>query len=241
MACSRRDEPEAGYAAPAAMVISLALALTVTAATGASTAELRLARADLRRTQAEYMLAGAHTTATVAMLSSSQSGRLRWRLPGSGEAVEVLAEPEAAKLGLDRASVLEDTALRRLGVGDPDGVRAKLLLASGAKAHARGLIRRAETAPVWRECALSAISPYGAAGVLGMSAAEDLSTRSAGPTWRAGEVWRVRVSARGWTDDRIIRFTGDPRHPAAVVEREFGRASSGGEPCRALIEAGSEA
>ena len=59
-------------------------------------------------------------------------------------------------------------------------------------------------------------------------------------SWRIGEVWRLQISGAGdgWADDRIVRFTGDPTHPAAVVERRLARGSGKAGVCDRLFAAG---
>ncbi len=221
-----------GYATAAAAMVSLAIALVATAVTATSVAELRLARTDLRRMQAEYGLAGAETLAAMTVLESRQAGRLRWRFSTDLGPVEALAEPEAAKLGYGAAADLDDGSLARLGVGDPARVRAKLRGLALTKTAALTALRDADLSPRWRDCAASAISPVGQGSKLGVPAPAE--PQGSGSAWHAGEVWRIRVSAAGWTEDRLVRFTGSEDHPAAIIDRRLVRGEET-EKCETLI------
>jgi hypothetical protein len=230
VALSNLETPESGFATPAAAAISLAIALMATAVTTAAIGELRLSHADLSRTQADYMLAGVQSQAELGLISTSSNGRLRWSGPG---VAEILAEPEASKLDIAHAAQLDDATLAKLGVIDPDRLLPRLATLGDANAAA---IAAADASPAWRACARSIVSPYGTAAKLRF--AQAASPTGSGPQWRIGEVWRIRVVlADGWVDDRIVRFTGDLNHPAAIVERQLARGKQEGDQCDVLFAA----
>jgi hypothetical protein len=158
-------------------------------------------------------------------------GRLRWIPQGT---VEALAEPEAAKVDMAHAAQWDESTMVRLGVADAAQLRARLAALADSEAAA---IATADAAPTWRACARSLISPYGSASA--PQSAKASSPSGASINWRIGEVWRIRVAlANGWVDDRIVRFTGDLTHPAAVVGRRLMRGDAEGERCDALFAAG---
>ena len=115
-----------GYATAAAAVTSLAIALVATAVTSVSVSELRLARADLSRTRAEYGLAGAETAAALTVIQSKQEARLTWTFASDAGAAVAVAEPEAAKIDYKTAADLDDGVLARLGVADASALRGGL-------------------------------------------------------------------------------------------------------------------
>jgi hypothetical protein len=231
VAWSSLNDAESGFATPAAAAASLAIALMAAAVMTAGVSELRFARADLRRSQADYALAGAQTRAALSVLQAGNSGRLLWSPTGAAEA---LAEPEAAKLDLAHAVQLDDATLAKFGVSDAGPLRDRL--AALGRADAAEIVG-ADAAPLWRACARSVISPYGSASKLQLATASSPAA-STGMQWRIGEVWRIRVVlAGGWVDDRVVRFTGDPNQPAAVVERRMTRGEQEGNRCDALFAA----
>lgn len=214
-----------GFATPAAVGVSLALAITVTAVMIRSTAELRRARADFERTRAEYALDGAVAAAEIAVLQSRPAERYAWTLSDDLGVFEVLAEAEAPKLALAKGDALNDTRLTRLNVRDAAELRTRLSDLSKSTIAALD-IASADVAPEWRTCGPSLISAWGLQSEphLAPSTAPD----NASGVIRLGEVWRIRTrSEQGFTDDRIVRFTGDALHPAGLVARRFYRAKKG--------------
>ncbi len=232
MACSPRNEGEDGYATATAAMIALALAVVAAAVVGAATTELRTARAEFDRRGAEFALDGVQLMAQQALMMDGVGLRYRWTLPSTIGEVEILAEREAAKMSLSAAA--EDVELLdALGVRDGERLRGRLLAAEAARADAVAL-GRLDAARAWRGCAASLMSPYGQARKPGLVAAK--APAAGRVDVRPGQVWRLRAASRsGWADERIVRFTGDRRHPAAVVERSFARGGWRGEPCKDFI------
>jgi multidrug efflux pump subunit AcrA (membrane-fusion protein) len=231
------ERPDAGYATAAAALTALALSLVVSAIMSASLTDLRAARAALDRTRVEASLDGAQQAAVAALLDAGAPARLRWIVPASRGAIEILAEPEAPKLALSAAADLADGELLALAPGEAGSIRPRLRALALSGASSADVARLGAT-PLWRACAASSISPYGQGGSLALSTAAPPSQGRF--SWRAGEMWRLRaLSPDGWADDRIVRLTGDAEHPAAIIERVLVRGQRGGEPCGVLIESGA--
>jgi len=226
-----------GYATPAAAVISAAISMVVTVVVLRSLADLHLARAELARTAVEYGLDAGQNGAMLAIATSSQPPPYRWTLPNLGSSVEVVAEPERAKMSPQAFAQLDNDALAKFGVTDPDGLRAALTTPHAASALT--WVADVATAPTWRLCGPAFVSPFGQA--LARPALDyhaPVSGRQAG-FWRAGEVWRIQVTdAAGWRDERIVRFTGNGLNPAAVLGRRLSRGWKGTTSCQDLFDAG---
>ena len=234
MACSGIDPRDGGYATASAITVAMAIALTATALTALATAELKGARGGLTRLQAEYALAGDQQAAAVTVLETSKAVRLRWTEAGEAATVEVLAEPELAKVGYKAAAALDDSKLARLGVQDPAALRERLT-AELADPEDRRPVAELDAAPLWRACAASLVSRWGAGGALAFAKADKPDGRRF--SWRLAEVWRLRIARPdGWTDDRIVRFTGDPLRPAAVVRRRFSREGEADRQCETAFD-----
>ncbi|HEX7760104.1 MAG TPA: hypothetical protein VF459_11410 [Caulobacteraceae bacterium] len=234
MACSSPEpatrDTDAGFATPAAAAICLAMAVTVTAVMSLALTALRAARQDLERTQAEYGLAGARLAAVQTLLQSANVGRVRWTLAGDQGPVEVLAEPEAAKLSLKAAADNAPALGALLSARSPERLASALAGVAPDAGVIGDAIAGADASPTWRLCAASFVSPYGLAPAL-------TSDRPAPPrpgpvNWRLGQLWRLRLTdAHGWTDDSVVRFTGAGGHPIAVAARRFTHSGPLGERC----------
>ena len=233
MASLLNEAADQGFATPAAVAISLALAVVVTAVMALSTTALKAARADLSRTQAQYVLAGARMRAAAVLMQSSNQDRVRWDLEGEGGAVEVVAEPEARKLSLLAAAKAETKSAEALSAADPQHVQRRLAVLAASDLQVEGEIALADNSAIWRQCARSLISPYGY-----LTAPQRLAVGPPKPgpiNWRLGQLWRLRVTdSAGWTEDTVVRFTGAPSHPIAVAARRFARRGRLGEVCDAI-------
>lgn len=228
-----RRSSQDGYATPAAAVIAMAIAAVVIAYVGRSTSELRLARAEFKRTQIEYTLAGAHNVALLAIATSNKQPPYRWTVPSLGEAFSVVAEPERPKLSLQAAERLDDETLVRLGARSPDELRSALSMLQPKG----GLVwpADADKASIWRACAPAFISAYGAAEIPPTLAYVEPESGKDDSRWRAGEAWRVAVTnSDGWRDERILRFTGNGLNPAAVIARRLSRGWKETPQCETL-------
>lgn len=224
---------DAGYATPAALVLALALSLVATAMVGRSVMLLRLARADVARAATAYVLDGAQLAAAATVVRAGEGGPYRWALPSDAGFVEALAEIETEKLSPSAGAGLPDAVFVAMGVADVAGLKARLAaVPGGAIADLASL----DAAPLWRECAPSLISGLGLRTAAAPASPSEPQAHPENPDWRVGELWRVRVTTgAGWRDDRIVRFTGDARHPAAVVWRRLSRSDGGQGRCDAVL------
>lgn len=226
-----------GYATPAAAGIAMAIAVVTIAYVSRSTIELRLARADFAKTQAEYLLAGAHNVALLAIATSNKPPPYRWTIPSLGKAFGVIAEPERPKLSVAAAAQLDDAFFDQFGIHDPEAVRAKL----ADLPLVEGLAWAADASPTksWRACAGAVISSYGAADLPQTLDYVEPESGKDDSKWRAGEVWRIAVTDEdGWRDERIVRFTGNGLNPAATISRRLSRGWKDTLKCENLLAAG---
>lgn len=227
-----------GYATPAAAVISLAIALVVTAVMARSLSELNLAKQALARTQADYALNAAVNGALIAIFTSDQPPPYHWTEASLGEAYDVVAEPERAKLAPQALAALDDASFAALGVSDAEAARQRLN-AMTLGPHLTWVADQAN-ASLWRQCAASYASVYGAATALQPLVYNAPHAGAQSPSFRAGEVWRIRAtSSDGWRDERFVQLTGDGLNPAAVIDRRLTRISEGQPQCENLLSASS--
>jgi hypothetical protein len=239
VACSiSAEHPEAGYATPLAMVMCLAMTLTVGALTARSATDLKLARRDLDRVQAEYVLAGEQVTAAMVIAQARSGPRLQWAKTGDLGLSEIVAEAEAAKIGFGSAAELDASVLQRLEVRRPGELRNRFRALAATPRSAT--VASLDSAGLWRLCGPTLVSLYGAAAALTTSKAEGPGAVADGGS-KLGQLWRLRVSAGGWVDERIVRFTGDAQGPAATVERRFFRGEKIGSRCDSTFDAISHA
>ena len=236
MACCRtEDRADGGYATAAALAVSLAVAILSAALVMRGVAALKLARADFRRSQAEYALSGAQVLAVARLLDGSGPGRLAWSVGGlDPQDVSLLAEAETPKLRLTAAGNLDDKTLAALGADDPGEARLRLAGLEATTATP-DQIEAAADSGAWRACAASAISPWGRAETISLGATREPDQEPGGA--RAGQVWRVRASTQdGWTDERIVRLIARAENPSAMIWRRFGRGAAKGVTCNTIIE-----
>lgn len=235
MACCHSHAHEAGYATPAALVFSLALALVAAALVARSSMMLRLSRADLERTRIVYALDGAHLAAAATVIRAGDGGPYRWAFSTDAGWVEALAEPEAEKLGLAQASQLSDQVFAAFEVADAEALRDRLSAAANQEASVE--IEDLDAARLWKACAGRLISVYGTRSAWHRPAPSEPRPGD-DPAWRVAETWRIRLTTQaGWRDDRIVRFTGDAHHPVAVVTRKLSRSDRGDETCDEILAA----
>lgn len=236
MASSPPAAKNGGFATPAALVLSLCCALICAAFVARGVMNLRLSQAQLIRNQQALALDGAALWAETTIIRNGDSGPFRWSLTLEGVETEILAEPEAHKVGMAAAANLPNAIFMALGVNDIAALRDRL---SGSVLPVDGPgVAGLDVAPNWAGCAPSAVSAFGKLEHLAYRPPSAPDAVVDPPAWRIGEVWRLRITtSAGWRDDRIVRFTGDPQHPAAVVSRAFTRVGSGGGKCDDLLAA----
>lgn len=238
MACWRIDGAargaDDGFATPAAAVVSLGLAVVASAITGLAVAELKSAQSDEAKTRVAYRLDGAQQQAALSVATDPKATRLAWSMPAVGGSADVLAEAEGSKLGVGDGAALDGAVLTRLGVTDTADLRGRLQRLTQEQAIG-GDLENADAALGWRVCARSLISVYGVAKT--SPGFKSTLPAHGNVVVRMGEVWRIRVAADGWADDRIVRLTGDALHPAAVIDRRFYRRTVKEDRCAALLAA----
>jgi len=225
---------DAGYASVAAIGVSLAIAVVVSALMVRGVSSLRLAKADFRRAQAEYALDAASQLAVEQLLNSAGGIRLLWTVtaPG-GETVQVLAESEAPKLSLAALVNLSPEALEPLGALNSSEAMDRLSRLSADTATPADVIA-VDAATGWKACAASAISPWGQASALALTPTRPPTADTViGPS---GQIWRLRTATEdGWTEERIVRLIGRSEQPSAIIWRSFSRRSKGTGPCQTTI------
>lgn len=221
-----------GYATVSALVLSMAIALVVAGSMAVAGAELRAARRDLERVQRDAWFDSVHLRAAYQVATTAGPGRIGWRDSWDGSDYDVLAEPEASKATARGASTnWDDAVFRALGVS-PDRVRP--LLASSSSRQRADLLE-IDPAPTWRFCILSLISPIGSGSAVDLEPPRGPETAEI--DWRTGQVWRVRIrAADGWTDDRLVRWSGDGRAPAYVIDRQLYRLRESSVPCESIVQ-----
>jgi hypothetical protein len=231
----RTHDPDGGYATAAALAVSLAVAVLAAALVVRGVATLKLARADFRRSQAEYALSGAQALAVTRLIEGSGHGRLAWSVGALDDgSIALLAEAEAPKLRLAEAGKLDDKVLAALGSDDPDAARLRLAGLDAASATP-DQIEAADAGGGWKACAASAISPWGMAETVRLGAVREPNEEAGGA--RVGQVWRIRAATGdGWTDERIVRLIGRAEDPGGMIWRRFGRSQGKGVTCDKTIE-----
>ncbi len=227
MACS--PDSDGGWATAAAMAYAMSLALMASALTALASAELRGARSELGTLKTQYALDEAHRLAVLAVMKTDKPARLRWSFQAQGIQFQALAESEPAKLSLDEAARLGDADFDKLGVKDAPALRGRLKAAIGQEVALGEL----DAAPRWRECAASLVSAFGQAKTLSMPAAGQPNEQRF--DWRVSDVWRIRVTGDRWSDERLVRFTGDAVEPAAVISRTLSRQTQE-PPCDTVLQ-----
>lgn len=240
MASSTPASPDAGYATPLAIGVSLAMALIATALVQRSSALLALSRNDLTRDQLAAVLDGAQLQAAAAVVRTGAGPRFRWALSTDAGWVEAVAESEATKVDLASAANLDDRVFEAMEVADIPILRAKLSqAASGQPMVDVGVL---DDAPLWRACAANLISSFGNQTHLQALSPATPHMGDLTPDWRVSEVWRLQLTTdAGWRDERIVRFTGDAFHPTATVLRRMSRGNGGQGICDAVSAALSAA
>jgi hypothetical protein len=212
------------------MMWCLALALGAAIAVTVAVTELRTARRGLDQAQAEARLEAAHTVAATTVLSDGLPGRLAWTITVDRAAIDILAEPETEKRGWRAAA--DDFQAVEILLAPADPAKAKAALAALADDPDAGseAVSLLDASPRWRACAASVLSRFGAGDRPALSLPRLPRPRS--PAWRIGQAWRIRATqGGGWTETRVVRFTGDAEHPWAVMERRLTRRPQDGPSC----------
>lgn len=226
--CQRNPDQDDGYALPAALVLSLTLAVIGAALLARGMTTLRLARDDIDRLRIEKALDGAQLLAASTIVSSQNEGPYQWSIATEAGPMRIAADQELGKLDFLAAAELPAEFFRSLGVLDPEALKARL---TNAAAQAdRPVTADLDSAPLWKFCAPVLISPLGQAQTLQYTTPREPGPGHLPASWRIGEIWRVSIATSdGWGDSRLVRFTGDAERPVATVSRRFFRTTITGE------------
>lgn len=238
--CCSTSRDDAGYATPLAMAMCIAISLSVSALMTSATSDLQLARRDLDREKAEYALDGQQTLAAIAIAQSRGGSRLLWNQTENGRTSEVVADAELQKLAYAPAAEMDAAVLQAMEVADSTALRGRLRSATEPAPPDKSL-PGLDAAALWKLCAPALLSRYGAANELAPIRFADPGDAVSAAASRAGELWRVRIANDGWVDERIVRFTGNPKRLAAVVERRFFRGEKVGSRCDVVFSATTKA
>ena len=226
----------AGYATVTAVLVSLALATVAIAVMGRSLSALKVAQSQLDHVRFEAALDGAATEAAVQIVRSKGAGPYQFSVTDpDGGTVTVLAEPEWQKLGVKQLDTVDDASLAKLGASDPPKLRSAIAAHVGSTPTNPWLVVDAEPAPLWRTCAGHLLSVFGQSSTLPVAASTPPSM--GGSNLHLGEVWRLVIQDRlGWTDERFVRFTGDPLHLVAIIDRRLTRQPKGETRCVTIAQ-----
>jgi hypothetical protein len=205
--------PENGYATAAFGAVALGLAIIAATLLAFANTELRAARKGERAAIEGARLEGGLVIAADVVMREARSGPLAWSADVDGRTIRFLAEPEAGKIGGRHIDGLDPKLLQRLAADlktGPGGLQGSDLHAS------RNALYRASDSPNWKRCAASYVSPLS-------DAREAAITAPAAPAggainWRVGEVWRLVAYEEGKAADALVRFTGDPAAPMAILD-----------------------
>ena len=220
--------PDAGFATPAAVVISLAVATIALAVQSRAISALHASQDDYARTQAEIASDGAQTLALFDLYGGQGLHSAGDSYTLAESTVRVRAEPEAPKLGMADAQALGLDVLVAMGASRPSAVQAGLTRLAKAPDVSPSDLATLDPASRWKACARSLVSVYGQRS--GLNAGPPGAERV---TAHVGEIWRViATTSQGWSDDRIVRFTGEEAAPARTLDRIFYRNPSGDGSCR---------
>jgi hypothetical protein len=213
------ERGDAGYATAAFGVMALGMSLIAAAVMAQAMGELRAARLALAETRRDAVLDSALTVAADAVMREADNTPLSWSAWMDGHTVQLRAEPEGGKLYIAATTPQARALVADLAGGkafDPLAVETTVGLA-----QARLRLTALADSPAWKACAASLFSPLSRADRLAMAAPR--APAGEATNWRGGEVWRlVAVDAFGRGADALVRFTGDPAAPMAMLDRRTG-------------------
>ena len=227
---------EAGYATVVFGAIAFGLAMIAAAVLARSSAELRLAKREAIDVVADIRLEGAIVLAADGVLSDGGAGPFAWKRQIDGREILLLAEPEAAKLSASATTPHATALLRRLGRAPGSGPVETLRPGGSLREHRRRF-EGSFKGDLGRTCAQSLVS------ILSTNPEPEMDRHRApgggGPNWRLGEIWRLAAFDGRRSVDAIVRFTGDPDAPIAVLDQANRRSPMPDiERCNSLIAEG---
>lgn len=213
------ERADAGYATAAFGIMALGMSLVAAAVMVHAIGELRAARRTLAETRRDAVLDSALTLAADAVMREPETVPLSWSIFIDGQTVKLSAEPEGGKLYVAAATPQAQALILDLAAGKPVDVGAVESAPGLAQARIR-LVRLADS-PAWKRCAASLFSPLSRVEQLAL--VEPRKPAGDAVNWRVGEVWRlVAVDASGRGADTLVRFTGRPADPVALLDRRAG-------------------
>ncbi|WGM40014.1 hypothetical protein [Caulobacter sp. NIBR1757] len=217
---------EDGYATAAFGTLAFALATIAAVLLALAHSEYRHATRAAARAEEAARLEGGLVLAADTVMREEQTFSLSWTAELDGRRAVFLAEPEGLKAAADNAETIAPELVAELagrgGVGPTPGGDSSL----GAR---RRLFVNRSDSPLWRHCAPTFFSS--------LSASPELSARPPVPpvggaiNWRPGEIWRLVVYTEGRGADAIVRFTGDPAQPMAILDTRI-EAMNAPDPTR---------
>lgn len=206
---------DAGFMTPTFGAIALALALIAVASLRLTQSEEVASRRDLERLQELYRADGVATAAAWRILHMEGVSAAGWNETTDREGMTVWVEPEARKLSLAEIGGARSQARLSSMLGAAEAARLTGALGDG-EAPSRAVLREASDEPIWRRCGLSLVSGHSHLIDTGLEAASAAEGEFAP---RAGEVWRIVVSAKSrLMVDRLVRFTGNMARPVVVLD-----------------------
>ena len=211
MACSTAGEE--GYATAAFGVVALCFALIATAVMALAGSQLQSAKRRLDHAVRDAQLEGGLVLAADAVMRDARTVPFNWSREIDGAHMTFVAEPESLKADAANPDSLGSTLLEALA-GKP-AVASAPAEDAPLRQRRQALLDRS-TRSDWRLCAQSFLSPLSAS----TAATPTPSASPNGDTvnWRVGEVWRLVAFAEGRGADAIVRFTGDPDNPMAILD-----------------------
>jgi hypothetical protein len=201
----RQSHDDEGYAAMTAIILCAALSVICAGVLALSHQERRRAARALDALQTHEAL----NSALVRFSAQIQAPGAGDRLMSSTGDIKLLAENEAVKWPMEKLDEITPVALAH---------RTRAVTVEDLHAVARGRIEARLKRPV-NDCFRRLLSPFGTA-----SPTDDRPRgEEAGllrQAMRDGQVWRLRAAGKGRVREQLVRFTGDPARPYAVVADE---------------------
>lgn len=187
-----------------ALILCAALSIICAAILALAQQDRKRAERELVRVEMDVALDEALTRAAAEVTASEGEYALSRDYTLGGRAVQVVAENEAFKWPLDKVAEVSEVTLahrtKTIGVGELKAAREA----------------RVDTRFRWpvNDCFRQLASPFG----LGPTD-KDRPSRVSGFANAAkdGQVWRLRAVLGQQVREQLIRFTGDPRRPFAVI------------------------
>jgi len=213
VACSSAHEE--GYATAAFGVVALCFAMIATAVMALAGSQLQSAKRRLDYAVRDARLEGGLVLAANAIMRDARSVPFSWTQEVDGAAMIIIAEPEGLKAAAANPNGLGPALLEALA--GQSALAPAPAPGSGAplRQQRQALLDRSARAD-WRLCAQSFLSPLSASAAATPTPSESPSGDTV--NWRVGEVWRVVAFMEGRGADALVRFTGDPDSPMAILD-----------------------